>query len=63
MYFYKKKVMFKYLLLIGLIYMIVKYNTLKSNLSSMLQNQNQKINNNDQNNDSEGEYVDYEEVD
>ncbi len=53
----------KYLLIAALIYMIIKYNTLKSYLSSQNQNKNQKINNNQQpTNDDQGEYIDYEEV-
>ena len=53
----------KYLLIAALIYMIIKYNTLKSFLSSQNQNNNQKINNNPSSTkDNQGEYIDYEEV-
>jgi len=53
----------KYILIIALIYMIVKYNTMKSLLSSMSQNQNQQNDSSpSKNNNEEGEFIDYEEV-
>lgn len=50
----------KYLIIAGLIYMIYKYNTLKSLMGSAQQKEDAKINPEDP---IEGEYVDYEEVD
>ena len=53
----------KYILIVALIYMIVKYNTLKSLMSSTRQNQNQSHPpKQSKTNDDEGEYIDYEEV-
>jgi hypothetical protein len=52
--------MIKYLILFALIYMIFKYNTLKSMLSSAQKKNQSKINKNEP---EEGEYIDYEEVD
>lgn len=52
----------KYLLVIALVYIVFKYNTLKSQLSSLNRNEKSKINKNDSPQD-DGEYIDYEEVD
>jgi hypothetical protein len=56
--FAKKKEM-KYLILLGLIYMVYKYNTWKSLLGSVNQKENSKIKENEA---GEGEFIDYEEV-
>jgi len=60
---FAKKIEMKYLLIIALVYILFKYNTLKSQLSSLNQNAKSKINKNESNQDDEGEYIDYEEVD
>lgn len=49
----------KYLILFGLIYMVYRYNTWKSQLVSANQKENSKIKENDV---DDGEYIDYEEV-
>jgi hypothetical protein len=49
----------KYLILLGLIYMVYKYNTWKSLLGSVNQKENSKIKENEA---GEGEFIDYEEV-
>ena len=56
---FAKKNAMKYLLLIGLIYMIYKYNELKAQIGLGNGQDASKINQND----NDGEYVDYEEVD
>jgi len=48
----------KYILVVALVYMLFKYNTIKSMLGSNKENEKTKINNKP----DEGEYVDYEEV-
>ena len=63
MYFSKKILIMKYLLIAALIYMVIKYNTLKSFLSSENTKKNPNISNNrPTNNEDQGEYIDYEEV-
>ena len=49
----------KYLILFGLIYMVYRYNTWKSQLGSAKQKENSKIEDNET---DEGEFIDYEEV-
>ncbi|MEM6963545.1 MAG: hypothetical protein AAF573_02185 [Bacteroidota bacterium] len=54
--------MFKIIIVVGLVYFLLKYNTLKSKLSSLNQNDSAKINKNKNSQDDEGEFIDYEEV-
>ena len=49
----------KYLILFGLVYMVYRYHTWKSQLGSANQKENSKIR---ENKTDEGEYIDYEEV-
>lgn len=55
----QKKLEMKYLILLGLIYIVYRYNTWKSQLGSANQKENSKIKENDV---DDGEYIDYEEV-
>lgn len=57
--FLQKKLEMKYLILFGLIYMVYRYNTWKSQLGSANQKENSKIKDNEP---DEGEFIDYEEV-
>lgn len=54
---------FKIIIVGGLVYLLLKYNTLKSALSSLNKNENSKINTNKKSPDDKGEFIDYEEVD
>ena len=58
--FAKKKIEMKYLILFGLIYVAYKFNTWKSQLGSVNEKENSKINKNEV---DDGEFIDYEEVD
>jgi len=49
----------KYLILFGLIYMVYRYNTWKSQLGSANQKEHSKIKENEA---EDGEFIDYEEV-
>ena len=55
----QKKFEMKYIILLGLVYIVYRFNTWKSQLGSANQKENSKINENEP---DEGEYVDYEEV-
>ena len=52
--------MIKYLFVAGLIYIIYKYNDLKAQIGLGNENKPSEVNQND---DDDGEYVDYEEID
>jgi len=54
-----KKLEMKYLILFGLIYMVYRYNTWKSQLGSANQKEHSKIKENEA---EDGEFIDYEEV-
>lgn len=55
----QKKVEMKYLILFGLIYMVYRYNTWKTQLGSAKEKENSKIKENEA---DEEDFIDYEEV-